>query len=104
MRSNQVVSVEDGKIEKITCDNHADGVQTDVVGTGAAVTVAIKAGHGIAAATLQLRAENVGKHWLNYHGRVRCAASIRACDPRVKCEMPYALSGIWFTSPQGSTQ
>ena len=59
---DQVVSIEDRKIEKLTGDLHANSVQTHVFGSGSAITVAKKSGYGITAATLQLGAQNVGWH------------------------------------------
>src|ERR1700730_5288760 len=62
MRRDQVVSLQHGKIEELASHLDANSVQPDVAGTGATVAVAIKAGEGIAAATLQLGAEDVCGH------------------------------------------
>jgi hypothetical protein len=37
-------------------------VLSDIFRTGSAITVAIKAGHGIAATAAQFSAENIGRH------------------------------------------
>jgi hypothetical protein len=61
-RGDKVVPVEHGKIEELARYLDANGVLADVFGTGAAKTVTIESGHGVAAATAKLSAENVGRH------------------------------------------
>ena len=59
---DQIVSVEHGKIEKFSCDFHANGMQPNVFRTGATKSIAIKAGDWIATATFKFASENVGGH------------------------------------------
>jgi hypothetical protein len=59
---DQIVSVEHGKIEKFSCDFHANGMQPNVFRTGATKSIAIKAGDRIATATFQFASENVSGH------------------------------------------
>src|SRR5689334_17551812 len=62
LRCYQIVAVEYGEIEKFTCDLHANSMESHVFGAGAAETVTIKSGHGIAAAAFQFRSEDVCGH------------------------------------------
>lgn len=62
-RRDQVVAVENGKIEKLAGDFHADSMQTDVFGTGPAIPVAKKSGYRIATATFQFCSEDVCRHF-----------------------------------------
>lgn len=59
MGRDEVVPIQDGKIQKLTRHLHANGVLPNILSAGATVAVAIKAGERIAAATLQFRSENV---------------------------------------------
>jgi hypothetical protein len=59
---DQIVSVEHGKIEKFPCDFHANGVQPNVLRTGATKAIAIKARNRIATATFQFASENICGH------------------------------------------
>ena len=61
-RSHEIVSIEHGEIEKFLGDFDTDGVQAQVFGTRAAISVPIKSRERIAATALQLGAENVGRH------------------------------------------
>ena len=59
---DEIVPVEDREIEKFLGDFDTDGVQAQVFGTRAAISVPIKSRERIAATALQLGAENVGRH------------------------------------------
>jgi hypothetical protein len=59
---DEIVSIEDGEIEKFLGDLNADGVQSKVFWAGAAISVAIKAGERIPTTTAQFGAENIGRH------------------------------------------
>src|SRR5256886_17608997 len=62
VRCDQVVSLQHRKIEKVASHLRANGVQPNVAGPGATVAVAIETGEWIAAATLQLGAEDICGH------------------------------------------
>ena len=59
---HEIVPIEHREIEKLFRHLHANRVQADVLRPRAAVSVAIKSGHRIAATAAQLGAENVGWH------------------------------------------
>ena len=61
-RRDEIVAIQHGKIEKLARDLNANSVQTDVLGSGSAKTVAKKSGHRIATTTFQLRSEDVSRH------------------------------------------
>ena len=61
-RRDQIVSIQDGEIEKFLGDFDADGMQTNVFRAGSAISVAIKSGHRIATTAAQIGPENVGRH------------------------------------------
>ena len=65
MWRNQVIAVQHGKIEKIPGHEDAHGVHALVFRPGAAKSVPIKSGEGIAATALQFRSKNVGWHGAN---------------------------------------
>ena len=58
----EIVPIEDGEIEKLLCHFHADCMQTDVVWPCAAISIAIKSGHRIAATAAQLSPQNICRH------------------------------------------
>lgn len=62
MRSDEVVPIERRKIEKLLRDFDANSMQSLILRTGPAIAVTVKAGDRIAAATLQVGAENVRGH------------------------------------------
>jgi len=62
MRRDQVVSIEHGKIQKLACGLHADGVLTDIFGSGPAKSVTIKSCHRIATAAFQFRSQHICRH------------------------------------------
>jgi hypothetical protein len=59
---HEIVPVEDRKIEEFLSYFHANGMQADVLGARAAITIAIKPGHRIAATATQLGAEDIRWH------------------------------------------
>lgn len=59
---HQIVSVQDREIEEVSINQDTDGVKTDVFRTGAAIAIAIKSGHRIAATAAQLCTEDVSGH------------------------------------------
>src|SRR6266508_367980 len=59
---DQIVSVEHGKIEKFPCDFHANGVQPNILRTGATKAVAIEARDRVAATTSQFCSKNIRRH------------------------------------------
>jgi hypothetical protein len=59
---DQVVSLQHRKIEKVTTHLRANRMQPDVAGARTTVTVTVEAGEWIAAATLQLGAEDICGH------------------------------------------
>lgn len=64
MWSDKVIAIEHRKIEKIPRDQNAHGMQTHVLGTGAAEPVPVESGQRIAATGLEFSPENVGRHRL----------------------------------------
>src|ERR1035437_433368 len=62
MRRYQVIAIQNREIEEIACDLDTDGVQADILRTGASKSVAIKSGHGITATALKLGSQNIGRH------------------------------------------
>src|SRR5437870_3667866 len=62
MWGDQIISIEHGKIQKFAGCLHADRVQSDILGTGATKSVAIKSGHRIATTRAELGAKNVSRH------------------------------------------
>jgi 2'-5' RNA ligase len=61
-RSDEIVAVEHREIEKFLGDFDADGMQTDVFRSGAAIPIAIKSSHRIATTAAQFGTKNVGWH------------------------------------------
>lgn len=61
-RSYEIVPIEDGEIEKFLRCPHADRVEANVFGAGAAIAIAIKSGHRIAAAAAQFGTEDISRH------------------------------------------
>ena len=59
---DQIVSIEHGKIEEFLSHLDTNGVKPYVVGTGAAIPVAIKSCERIATTATQFSAENIGRH------------------------------------------
>lgn len=59
---HKIVPVENREIEEFLCYFHANGVKPAIFGSGAAIAVAIKSRHWIAATRAELGAENVGDH------------------------------------------
>jgi hypothetical protein len=51
-----------GKFEELFRDLGTDSVQTFIIGTCAAVTVAVKTSQGLSAAALEFLTEDVGRH------------------------------------------
>src|SRR5581483_2727674 len=78
-RRDQIVAIEYRKIQKLTRHLHADGMQAHVFRAGSAKTVAIKSGHRIATAALELGAENVGGHQRNSGSSVETVDSPLLC-------------------------
>src|SRR5580693_6205451 len=64
MRGDEVVSIEHGKIQELTCHLNANRMQSGVFGAGATIPVAIESGHRIAATAFQFCSKNV-----RWHGR-----------------------------------
>ena len=62
MRCDQVVSLQHRKIEEVASDLHTNRVQSNVAWASFAKAIAIEPGEWIAAATLQLGAEDVCGH------------------------------------------
>ena len=62
MRRNQIIAVENGKIQKLLCDFNADGVLADVFRTCSTKTVAVESGQWVATTTFQLCSQNIGRH------------------------------------------
>jgi hypothetical protein len=60
--SGEVVAAEEGEVQELLGGFDADGVLTDVSGTGAAVAIAVEPGHGFAAAAGEWFEEDVGAH------------------------------------------
>jgi hypothetical protein len=79
MRRDQIVSIQDGEIQKLARHLHADGVLTNILSAGATITVAVKTGERVAAATLQFRSENVRTRvlvvgfWILRHAILDCS-------------------------------
>jgi len=62
MLVDQIVPVENRKIQKLSRHFHANRVQSDILRSGSTITVAIKSGDRIATTAFQLRSENVRRH------------------------------------------
>src|ERR671931_394211 len=62
MRRYKIVSVEHREIEKFLRRFYADCMKPDVFRSGAAKSIAIKSGHGIATTTFQFCSEYVSGH------------------------------------------
>src|SRR4051812_39378762 len=62
-RGHEIVSIQDGKIEKFLSDFNANRVKSEIIRAGATISVAVESGHGIAATAAQFGAKNV-----RYHG------------------------------------
>src|SRR5580765_6139465 len=62
MRCDQVVSIQDGEIQKFLRDLHANRVLPHVLWSCAAIAIAIKTGHRIATTTFQFRSQNIRRH------------------------------------------
>lgn len=62
MRSNQVVTLQDGEIEKLARHHRAHRVKTDVARTRFAKSVTIKASQRIAATTFQFLSKHICGH------------------------------------------
>ena len=62
MRRDQVVSIQDGEIQKFLRDLHANRVLPHVLWPCSAIAVAIKTGHRIATTTFQFRSQNIRRH------------------------------------------
>lgn len=58
----EIVAAEVGEIEELFGGFNADGVEADVTGAGAAVAIAVEAGHGFAAAAGEWFEKDVGAH------------------------------------------
>jgi len=58
----QIIAPGGGEAQKLSRDFDADGVQAHITGTGAAVAVAVKSGHGLATAAGEGGSEDVGAH------------------------------------------
>jgi hypothetical protein len=61
-RCHEIVSIQHGKIEKLSGDVHTNRMQADVFGARPAIAVPVKSRHRIAAAALQLGSKDVGRH------------------------------------------
>src|SRR4030095_4776752 len=61
-RCDQVVSIQDGEIQKFLRDLHANRVLPHVLWCRSAIAVAIKTGHRIATTTFQFRSQNIRRH------------------------------------------
>ena len=61
-RRHEIVTLQHGEIEKLTCHFRANGVQPDIAGTGLAETVTIKSRQRVTAAALQFCSEHIGRH------------------------------------------
>ena len=62
MRCDQVVSIQDGEIQKFLRDLHAHRVLAHVLWPCSAIAIAIKTGHRIATTTFQIRSQNIRRH------------------------------------------
>src|SRR5712691_929717 len=58
-RRDQVVSIQDGEIQKFLRNLHANCVLADVLWSCSAIAVAIKPGYRIATTTFQFRSQNI---------------------------------------------
>src|SRR5437773_8981045 len=81
VRCDQVVSLQHRKIEKVASHLRTNGVQPNVAGPGATVAVAIEAGEWIAAATLQLGAEDICGHRKRIMGCSFLSSQCKPADP-----------------------
>ncbi len=61
-RRDEIVSIENGEIEKFLGHFHANRVQPDVFRPGAAITVAVESRYRIAATAAQVGSQDVGRH------------------------------------------
>jgi len=61
-RGDEIIAHAPGEFEELVCHFDTDGVQPFVIGPRAAVAIAVKAGHGLAAAAAEFLAEDVGRH------------------------------------------
>jgi Golgi nucleoside diphosphatase len=62
VRCDQIVAIEHRKIEKFSRGLNTNRVQSHVLRTGAAVTVAVESGHRIAAAAFQFCSQDIRRH------------------------------------------
>ena len=80
-QEEKVVSLQHRKIEKVASHLRANGMQPYVAGAGATVAVAIEAGEGFAAATLQLGAEDICGHRKRIMGCSFLSSQCKPTDP-----------------------
>ena len=62
MRCDQVVSIQDGEIQKFLRDLHANCVLPHVLWSCPAIAIAIKTGYRIATTIFQFRSQNIRRH------------------------------------------
>src|SRR5580700_3030874 len=84
MRGDEVVSIEHGKIQELTCHLNANRMQSGVFGTGATIPIAIESGHRIAATAFQFCSKNVRWHW----------STLRRSDSSFKRDSRLALTRV----------
>ena len=82
MRRHKIVAIEHREIEEIARHLHADRVQSFILRTRAAISVAKKPSHRIAAAGTKLRSENI-----RYH--VRTVASLCRKNEAARASLPH---------------
>jgi 2'-5' RNA ligase len=61
-RRHEIVAIEHRKIEKLLGDFDTDRVKSEILGTGAAITVPVKSSQRITTAATEVGSENVGWH------------------------------------------
>ena len=89
----EVIALRAAEGEKFGGRHDADGVQSLVVGTGAAIAVAVKAGHGRGAAALQRLAKNIAGH------KIFCGLVAFRTQPGVTERICRELQEVWREQP-----
>jgi hypothetical protein len=103
MRCDQVVSIQDGEIQKFLRHLHAHRVLPHVLWTCPAIAIAIETGHRIATTTFQFRSQNIRRHTASSANSSCCHVerserfNFSPSDP----ERPELLASLRMTSAHG---